>query len=82
MAGSYTLAADGSVVNRAFLYGPDGKLIGTQDKVHLLPVEEEWKLRRGKSFKIFDTSIGCLAMPVCMDATYFETFRILEEPGR
>ncbi|MDZ4133680.1 MAG: nitrilase-related carbon-nitrogen hydrolase, partial [Dethiobacteria bacterium] len=37
MAGSYTLADRDSVVNRAFLYGPDGKLIGSQDKVHLLP---------------------------------------------
>ena len=81
MAGSYTLAANGSVTNRAFLYGPDGKLIGIQDKVHLLPVEEEWKLKRAKNFKIFDTSIGRLAMPVCMDATYFETFRILENRG-
>ena len=81
MTGSYTLAANGSVVNRAFLYGPDGKLIGIQDKVHLLPVEEEWKLKRGKSFNVFDTALGSLAMPVCMDATYFETFRILEERG-
>ena len=81
MTGSYTLAANESVVNRAFLYGPDGKLIGTQDKVHLLPVEEEWKLNRGRKFNVFDTAIGRLAMPVCMDATYFETFRILENMG-
>lgn len=81
MTGSYTLEANGSIVNRAFLYGPDGRLIGTQDKVHLLPVEEEWKLIKGKKFNVFDTAIGRLAMPVCMDATYFETFRILEERG-
>lgn len=81
MAGSYTLAVNGAVANRAFLFGPDGNLIGTQDKVHLLPVEEEWKLKRGQEIKVFDTALGYLAMPVCMDATYFETFRILENRG-
>ena len=79
MAGSYTLADNGSVVNRSFLYGPSGKMLGSQDKVHLLPVEEEWQLKRGDTFNTYDTSLGRLALPVCMDATYFETFRILEQ---
>ena len=81
MAGSYTLADGANVVNRAFLYGPDGKLIGSQDKVHLLPVEVEWNLKRGSSLAGFETPLGRLAMPVCMDATYYETFRILEQQG-
>ncbi len=79
MAGSYALADNGSLVNRSFLYGPTGKMLGSQDKVHLLPLEEEWQLRKGANFKTCDTSLGRLALPVCMDATYFETFRILEQ---
>lgn len=79
MAGSYTLADRSSVVNRAFLYGPDGKLIGSQDKVHLLPVEAEWNLKRGRSFNVYKTAVGNLALPICMDATYYETFRVLEQ---
>lgn len=79
MAGSYTLADGSSVVNRAFLYGPDGKIVGSQDKVNLLPVEVEWKLKKGSSLTGFETPLGRLAMPVCMDATYYETFRILEK---
>ncbi len=79
MAGSYTLADRDSVVNRAFLYGLDGKLVGSQDKVHLLPVEAEWKLKRGRSFNVYKTAVGNLALPICMDATYYETFRILEQ---
>ena len=78
MAGSYTLADNGSVINRSFLYEPSGRLAGSQDKVHLLPVETEWDLKRGASFPVYDTALGRLALPVCMDATYFETFRILE----
>lgn len=81
MAGSFTLADGDRVVNRAFLYGPEGQLIGSQDKVHLLPVEAEWKLKRGSSLSGFETPLGRLAMPVCMDATYYETFRILEQQG-
>ncbi len=81
MAGSYVLAHNGGIVNRAFLFGPDGALIGTQDKVHLLPMEAEWKLARGTRFSVFETPLGSLAFPVCMDATYFESFRILEQKG-
>ena len=79
MAGSYTLASGNQVVNRAFLFGPQGQLIGCQDKVHLLPMEAQWQLKRGSSLHHYDTPLGRLAMPVCMDATYYETFRILEQ---
>lgn len=81
MAGSYTLEEKGEIVNRALLYGPSGDLIGSQDKVHPLPMEAEWNLKKAASFNVYETPLGCLAMPVCMDATYYETFRILEESG-
>ncbi|MGM0689439.1 MAG: nitrilase-related carbon-nitrogen hydrolase, partial [Bacillota bacterium] len=81
MAGSYPLADNGDLINRSFLYGPTGELIGSQDKVHLLPIEAEWNLKRGSSFSVFETALGRLALPVCMDATYFETFRILVQKG-
>lgn len=81
MAGSFLLPDGDRVVNRSFLYGPDGKLIGTQDKVHLMPLEAEWGISAGNSFNLFDTAAGRIAVPVCMDATYFETFRILELQG-
>ncbi len=81
MAGSYVIADGEATVNRSCLFGPAGELIGLQDKVHLLPLEAEWGLKRGSAFSIFDTTFGRLAVPVCMDATYFETFRILENKG-
>ncbi len=81
MAGSYTVDDNGSLVNRAYLFGPQGELLGFQDKVHLLPVEEKWGLRRGKGFDTFETEAGRLAVPVCMDATFYESFRILEYRG-
>jgi len=81
MAGSLVCLDNGSVVNRAFLFDPAGAPIGFQDKVHLFPTEQEWGFRRGSRFDVFPTAIGTLAMPVCMDATYFETFRILSLMG-
>ena len=81
MAGSYILADNGEIVNRSFLYGPGGELRGSQDKVHLLPVESEWDVKRGSYFSVIETALGKLALPVCMDATYYETFRLIELAG-
>ncbi|NLA27119.1 MAG: nitrilase [Firmicutes bacterium] len=81
MAGSFLLPDGDKVVNRSFLYGPGGNLIGTQDKVHLMPIEVEWGISAGSKFNVFETGAGKMAAPVCMDATYYETFRILELKG-
>lgn len=78
MAGSFLFADGDRVVNRSFLYGPDGYLVGTQDKVHLMPIEAEWGISPDHEFRLFETTVGKVGVPVCMDASYFETFRILE----
>ncbi|MFZ3171591.1 MAG: nitrilase-related carbon-nitrogen hydrolase [Carboxydocellales bacterium] len=69
------------VVNAAYLFAPTGQLVGRQLKAHLLPVEAEWGISCGCDLQVFDTPLGNLAFPVCMDATYFETFRILAHRG-
>ncbi len=81
MTGSFALAANGRVINRSYLFGPSGLLIGSQDKVNLTLMETEWNMKRGSAFSVYETSLGRLALPVCMDATYYETFRILEKKG-
>ncbi|MFP4661851.1 MAG: nitrilase-related carbon-nitrogen hydrolase [Halanaerobiales bacterium] len=65
-----------AVYNTAYLFGPDGCLLGRQKKNHLLPMEEDWGLYTGEELVVLSTGIGRLAFPVCMDATYFETFQI------
>lgn len=80
-AGSFLVARGSETVNRSFLFGPDGRLIGTHDKVNLLPLEREWGIVPGAGLSVYSTAIGRLAIPICMDATYFETFRILERLG-
>lgn len=81
MAGSTLLAEEGKLYNRAYLYGPDGVLIGRQDKLHPDGNEVELGLTQGTDLNVFDTEIGRLAFPVCMDATYFETFKIAKQLG-
>ncbi|MDS1030857.1 nitrilase-related carbon-nitrogen hydrolase [Bacillota bacterium LX-D] len=65
------------LVNRALLFDPQGNLVGQQDKANLLPLESTWGLGCGADFKVYPTSLSNLALPICMDATYFETFRLL-----
>jgi len=76
-AGSAVVAAsDGTLRNTAFLFGPDGAERGHQAKGHLFGMEFGMGLTRGGFIQVFDTPVGKLAMPVCMDHTYFETARI------
>ena len=46
-----------------------------------MPIEAEWRISAGHEFHLFETAVGEVGVPVCMDATYFETFRILELQG-
>jgi predicted amidohydrolase len=81
VAGSYPTPVQGRVFNRALIYAPSGALAGTQDKVHLTLQEHQWAFTPGADFRVYTTPFGRLAAPVCMDATYFETFRILAGLG-
>lgn len=68
---------DGRVYNVAALFGPDGRLLASARKAHLLPLEDRWGLAPGDDLATCDTLLGRVGLPVCMDATYWETFRIL-----
>jgi len=77
MAGSTPLPGpDGRVYNLACLFGPDGRLVGSQRKLNLFPRERDEGLSPGSRFEVFETPVGRLALPICMDATYFETYRL------
>lgn len=92
MGGSIIIRQDGAassrqstdrkqVINAAYLFAPSGKPVGRQVKAHLLPLEAEWGISCGCDLQVYSTPLGNLAFPVCMDATYFETFRILANRG-
>ena len=82
VAGSAILPnSRGEMVNVAHVYGPDGRKLGEQEKCHFIPMEVEWGLQTGDDLELFAAPWGRFAAPVCMDATYFETFRILSQRG-
>lgn len=77
-AGSAMLPGrDDRVYNVAHLFAPDGRLLARSSKAHLLPLEAEWGLTPGRDLAVVDTLVGRVGLPVCMDATYWESFRIL-----
>lgn len=75
VAGSYfRLAPDGSLTNSSMLFGPDGFLLATTDKVNLLPGVEDaapggLALHRGQAeVPIVETPFGRLATLISYDA--------------
>jgi|DewCreStandDraft_3_1066083.scaffolds.fasta_scaffold00626_2 predicted amidohydrolase len=73
--------AQGNVRNVAYFFGPQGELIGTHAKCHLIQLEAQWGLVPGEDLRVYRTPVGNLAFPICMDRTYFETTRILRLLG-
>ncbi|MDR3552696.1 MAG: nitrilase-related carbon-nitrogen hydrolase [Clostridia bacterium] len=80
-SGSFVAGEGGHLYNQGCLYGPDGACIGTQRKMHLTDSESQMGMSRGAEIKVFTLPFGTVAFPVCMDATYFETFRLAIERG-
>lgn len=63
---------DGNVYNVCFLFGPDGKILGSQKKVYLVPeLEDEvgFDISNGsiEELKAFDSPFGRLGIAICLD---------------
>jgi predicted amidohydrolase len=72
---------DGAVRNIGYLFGPDGRVLCRQVKCHLMPLEAAWGLWPGDDLHVAVTPLAAIGLPICMDATYFETSRILAGLG-
>jgi predicted amidohydrolase len=79
--GSYILKEKEEIYNAGSLFDPEGNLIGTQKKMHLTDFEVKLGIKRGIKMEVYSLSFGKVVCPICMDATYFETFRIAREMG-
>src|SRR5690554_3019050 len=60
------------VRNTSYLFGPDGLVIGKQDKVELIELEREaaLDLEPGSlaDLQVFDTPVGRIGIAICLDA--------------
>ncbi|MEA2087861.1 MAG: nitrilase-related carbon-nitrogen hydrolase, partial [Candidatus Caldatribacteriota bacterium] len=80
-SGSYILKEKEEIYNAGSLFGPEGNLIGTQKKIHLTDFEVKIGIKRASKMEVYSLPFGKVVCPICMDATYFETFRIAREIG-
>jgi len=62
------------------LWAPDGRLLGTYNKIHPVPVAGEW-FQQSISYPVFDTEIGRIGMLICFDASFYYPSRNLAIGG-
>ncbi|MGF7006461.1 carbon-nitrogen hydrolase family protein [Aminobacter sp. BE322] len=75
--------ADGKLANRAFLFGPDGAVLATYDKIHMFDVDldngESWRessaYEPGTEAVVADTALGKLGFAICYDLRFPQLFR-------
>lgn len=72
---------DGRIYNRHTLLSPGGAEVCRADKMHLTLEEQSLCLSAGDTLGLIDLPIGKVALAVCMDATYYETFRAAKALG-
>lgn len=74
---------DGRVANRAFLFGPDGGLAATYDKIHMFDVDldngESWResatYEPGTAACLVDLPFARLGLAICYDLRFPQLFR-------
>ena len=77
------LRGDGKVANRAFVFGPDGGLTTTYDKIHMFDVDldngERWResntYEPGISSPVVETPDAKIGVAICYDVRFPEVFR-------
>ena len=82
LAGTFPLEqADGTFVNRAWLFRPDGSR-DFQDKLQMTRFEsEQWLISAGSEIKVLDTQFGKVGVCVCYDSEFPMIARAQVEMG-
>lgn len=74
------LKSDGRYVNAAQLVTPSG-LAGEQEKIIMTPFERDWGITGGAPLRVFDTSLGKIAVLICYDSEFPLLARAVAEAG-
>ncbi len=67
--------------NSAYLFGPDGKVVGSQRQTHRTRDEIAWGLLRGDTLRVFDIGTARVGLIIGQDVAYPEVARILALQG-
>ena len=82
--GSTAIARDdGKIANRAFFFGPDGKILTRYDKIHMFDVDldngESWResavYSPGSDTVVLDLPFARLGLAICYDVRFPQLFR-------
>jgi len=76
-SGTFIIKRRNSLYNCGFLFDRAGRMVLEQMKTHVTPFEEEIGIKCWASLETFLINDVRFAFPICMDASYFEVFRIL-----
>lgn len=80
-SGSYLIKEADGLYNGGALINAQGKIVGRQRKIHLTDLESALGLKRANRLNVWTSAVGNIACPVCMDASYFETFQAAASLG-
>lgn len=83
VAGGSNYAPDektGKIVNAAYLFGPDGEILGYQNKLHLY-IEDTHICGPGDEVEVFDTDFGKIGIHVCYEGMFPEMGRLMALKG-
>jgi predicted amidohydrolase len=67
--------------NQALVFGPNGRLVHRQPKLHPIPVERRWGIEPGREWRRVERIRLPLGVAVCHDASFFETYRMAAQEG-
>ncbi len=81
--------ADGRLVNRSFVIGPDGAVAARYDKIHMFDVDvsateryrESAAFRPGDRAVVVPTPLACLGLSICYDLRFAGLYRALALAG-
>lgn len=88
--GSLALRGAGDrLVNRSFLFAPDGSIAARYDKIHLFDVDlpsgeslrESHAYESGASAVLADTALGPIGLTICYDIRFPSLYRALAKAG-
>jgi predicted amidohydrolase len=70
----------GKIVNAAYMFGPDGEVLGYQNKIHLY-IEDTHICEPGTEIRVFDTDFGKIGLPICYEGMFPEISRLMVLQG-
>lgn len=70
----------GRIVNAAYVFGPEGQVLGWQNKIHLY-IEDTHVCSAGEDVEVFETDFGKIAVPICYESMFPEICRAMVLKG-